>query len=194
MIYRFTLLGHRWNPAFRRMRRFDMPLFDRLFGASSRIFVLALATGLTAGCSMSVPRIFTEYKIDVQQGNVLTQDMVAQLRPGLSKDQVRYILGSPMLMDVFHGERWDYVYRLEKGSTGAVESRKFSVFFTDGVLSRVAGDVVAAQAGEAGADAVPSTRQQVVDLGSIPQDGSVQAPPPESERGFFGRMLDKVGL
>jgi len=54
--------------------------------------------------------------------------------------------------------------------------------------------VVAAQAGEAGGDVVPPTRQQVIDLGSIPEDGSVQAPPPDSERGFFGRMLDKVGL
>lgn len=176
------------------MSRFHIPAFDGHFRHSSRIILSALVVSSTLLAGCSVPRIVTEYKIDVQQGNVLTQDMVAQLRPGLSKDQVRYILGTPMLMDIFHGERWDYVYRLEKGKTGETENRKFSVFFTDGKLARVGGDVVAAQAGEAGGDVVPPTRQQVVDLGSIPEDGSVQAPPPESERGFFGRMLDKVGL
>ncbi|HCZ17273.1 MAG TPA: outer membrane protein assembly factor BamE, partial [Candidatus Accumulibacter sp.] len=46
----------------------------------------------------------------VQQGNVLTQEMVAQLRPGLSKDQVRFILGTPVLVDMFHLNRWDYFY------------------------------------------------------------------------------------
>jgi outer membrane protein assembly factor BamE len=82
--------------------------------------ILVLWT-LTA-CS-SVPRIVTEYRIDVQQGNVLTQEMVSQLRPGLSKDQVRFILGTPVLTDMFHANRWDYAYRLKKGRTGEVESR-----------------------------------------------------------------------
>ncbi len=87
---------------------------------------LLLATVLS-GCS-SVPRIVNEYKIDVQQGNVLTQEMVSQLKPGLTKDQVRFILGTPVLADVFHANRWDYVYRLQKGNTGAVETRKFTAF------------------------------------------------------------------
>ena len=144
------------------------------------------------GCS-SVPRLVTEYRIDVQQGNVLTQDMVSQLRPGLTKEQVRYILGTPLLTDVFHGDRWDYIYRLQKGKTGEVETRQFSVFFVDGKLARVGGNVVPAQGGEAGADAVPQSKQQVIDLGSIPQDGSAPVPP-EEERGFFGKMLEKVGF
>ena len=91
--------------------------------ARTAIFLVVLS-----GCS-TVPRIVNEYKIDVQQGNVLTQEMVAQLRPGLTKDQVRFVLGTPMLMDMFHAERWDYVYRLRNGATGDVEMRKFSVFF-----------------------------------------------------------------
>lgn len=176
------------------MRSLYSSALDRTFRRCSRFFCPALlvSASLLSGCS--VPRLVTEYRIDVQQGNVLNQESVAQLRPGLTKEQVRYILGTPLLMDVFHGERWDYVYRMEKGNTGVVENRKFSVFFSEGKLSRVGGDVVAAQAGEAGSDGVPQSRQQVIDLGSIPQDGSVQIPPPESERGFFGRMLDKVGL
>ena len=63
----------------------------------SRLAGTALLLAAIAGCS-SVPRIVNEYKIDIQQGNVLTQDMVSQLRPGLTKDQVRFVLGSKGLV------------------------------------------------------------------------------------------------
>jgi len=149
---------------------------------------LFLATVLS-GCS-SVPRIVNEYKIDVQQGNVLTQEMVSQLKPGLTKDQVRFILGTPVLTDVFHSSRWDYVYRLQKGNTGAVEVRKFTAFFdASDKLVRVAGDVTAAQESDATAAPVASTRE--IDLGSI--DADAVAPPVE-EQGFFGRMMESVGF
>lgn len=152
-------------------------------------FSVALLAVLVLGACSSVPRIVTEYRIDVQQGNVLTQDMVAQLRPGLSRDQVRFILGTPMLVDMFHADRWDYVYRLQKGKTGEIETRRFTVFFdADGRLYRVSGDVVAVQGNE---EPVPDVKSRVLDLGSI--DGDVPIPPPE-EKGFFGRMMEKVGL
>jgi len=150
--------------------------------------ILFLATVLS-GCS-SVPRIVNEYKIDVQQGNVLTQEMVSQLKPGQTKDQVRFILGTPVLADVFHTNRWDYVYRLQKGSTGLVEERKFTVIFdADGKLARVAGDVTAAQASDAATAPVATTRE--IDLGSI--DADAVAPPIE-EKGFFGKMMESVGF
>lgn len=149
---------------------------------------LFLATVLS-GCS-SVPRIVNEYKIDVQQGNVLTQEMVSQLKPGLTKDQVRFILGTPVLTDVFHSSRWDYVYRLQKGNTGAVEVRKFTAFFdANDKLVRVAGDVTAAQESDATAAPAASTRE--IDLGSI--DADAVAPPVE-EQGFFGKMMESVGF
>jgi outer membrane protein assembly factor BamE len=152
-------------------------------------FSVAVLAVLVLGACSSVPRIVSEYRIDVQQGNVLTQDMVAQLRPGLSRDQVRFILGTPMLVDMFHADRWDYVYRLQKGKTGEVETRRFSVFFdAEGRLYRVAGDVVAAQGNE---ESAPDVKSRVLDLGSI--DGDVPIPPAE-EKGFFGRMMEKVGL
>lgn len=148
---------------------------------------LLLATVLS-GCS-SVPRIVNEYKIDVQQGNVLTQEMVSQLKPGLTKDQVRFILGTPVLADVFHANRWDYVYRLQKGS-GTVEVRKFTAFFdANDKLVSVSGDVTPAQASDANAAPVATTRE--IDLGSI--DGDAVAPPIE-ERGFFGKMMESVGF
>lgn len=147
---------------------------------------------LLAGASAcsTVPRIVNEYKIDIQQGNVLTQDMVSQLRPGLTKDQVRYILGTPVLMDMFHANRWDYVYSLRKGNTGETERRKFSTFFdADGKLIRVAGDVTAATAADASASV---SRMQELDLGSV--GANVVAPAPADERGFFGKLFEKVGF
>jgi outer membrane protein assembly factor BamE len=148
--------------------------------------LLLFFTGCTA-----VPRFINEYKIDVQQGNILGQDMVAQLRPGLSKDQVRFILGTPVLMDIFHINRWDYVYRLRKGNVGEVELHKFSVFFDDeGKLYRVAGDVEAALDASNPSN-TPETRNREIDLGSIdPETG--EAPPPDADRGFFGRIWDKI--
>lgn len=155
---------------------------------STRFSAAVLALLLLGACS-SVPRIVTEYRIDVQQGNVLTQEMVSQLRPGLTRDQVRFVLGTPLLVDMFHADRWDYVYRLQKGRTGEVELRRFTVFFDgDGKLYRVAGDVVAEQGGE---EAAPDVKSRVIDLGSIDADAPV---PPPDEKGFFGRMMEKVGL
>lgn len=147
----------------------------------SRIARTALLVAVISGCS-SVPRIVNEYKIDVQQGNVLTQDMVSQLRPGLTKDQVRFILGTPMLMDMFHASRWDYVYRLQKGSTGEVEMRKFSAFFdASDKLVRVSGDVTPAQAGEA--SATPDSRARELDLGSVAPDSVARR---LKAKGFLG--------
>lgn len=155
----------------------------------SRFASAALLAVALSGCS-SVPRIVTEYRIDVQQGNVLTQEMVSQLRPGLTKDQVRFILGTPMLVDMFHADRWDYVYRLQKGNSGKIETRRFSTFFdADGKLVRVGGDAAAMQPGEA--NAAPEERTRMIDLGSLPE-GS--APPPPEEKGFFGKIMESVGF
>jgi outer membrane protein assembly factor BamE len=155
------------------------------------VVAVVLLVSAVGACSW-VPRPFTEYKIDIQQGNVLTQDMVAQLRPGLSKDQVRFILGTPVLMDMFHAKRWDYVYRLQKGSTGEVEMRKFSTFFgDDDRLIRVGGDVAAMQSADADTSAQPANRMREIDLGSVPE--GTEAPPIE-EKGFFGRMMENLGF
>ena len=155
----------------------------------SRLARMALLVTALCGCS-SVPRIVNEYKIDVQQGNVLTQDMVSQLRPGLTKDQVRFILGTPVLTDMFHANRWEYVYRLQQGSNGAVEIRKFSVFFdASEKLVSVSGDVMAAQAADS--SAAPESRTREIDLGSIAADSVA---PPLEERGFFGKMMESVGF
>lgn len=88
------------------------------------------------------------FKIDIRQGNYVSQDMVAQLKPGQTKDQVRFILGTPLVVDTFHSDRWDYVYRFQPGR-GTVEQRRLIVYFQDNRLVRVGGDVVAGEAQEA---------------------------------------------
>src|SRR5512144_1102071 len=105
----------------------------------SLLVVLLLAP--LAACS--VPRIpgVTPYRMEIQQGNYVSQEMVSQLKAGMSKDQVRIALGTPLLTDVFHADRWDYVYWRE-APDGKRESRKIAVFFADGKLARVDGDVV----------------------------------------------------
>jgi len=96
---------------------------------------------LLAGCS-SVPSIpgLSTYKIDIQQGNYVTQAMVSKLKPGMTRSQVRFALGTPLVVDLFRTDRWDYVYVYQKRGV-ITEYRKLAVFFEDDKLLRVEGDV-----------------------------------------------------
>jgi outer membrane protein assembly factor BamE len=107
---------------------------------------VAFSLLFAAGCGF-VPRIpgVTPYRIDIQQGNFITQDQLGQLKPGMSKEQVKMVLGTPLLTDIFHAERWDYVYWRERPGEKR-EQRKLIVFFEDGKLTRIDGDAVAAGA------------------------------------------------
>lgn len=91
---------------------------------------------------------------------MVTQEMVAQLKPGLTRDQVRFILGSPLVADMFHVDRWDYVYRFQPGR-GELQQRVLTVFFQDNKLTRVTGDVVAEDGAKADA---PKPAAQVIDI------------------------------
>ena len=91
---------------------------------------------LITGCS-SIPSVL--YKLEVQQGNIISQEMVDKLKPNMSKSQVRFILGTALVDDVFHKDRWDYVYRLVQHGN-LVEEYKLTVFFEDDKLIRTVGD------------------------------------------------------
>ena len=108
-------------------------------------FMVPLVLAL-AGCG--VPRIpgITPYKPDIQQGNYVSQDMIAQVKPGMTRDQVRFLLGTPLLTDIFHADRWDYVYWRE-AENGKRESRRVALFFNEGKLARIQGDIVSPAAG-----------------------------------------------
>lgn len=86
------------------------------------------------------PTFVQPYRPDVQQGNVVTQEMVEQLRDGMTRDQVRFLLGSPMLTSVFHHDRWDYIYHLRRGKGGEVQTRRLTVFFKDSRLASYTAD------------------------------------------------------
>jgi outer membrane protein assembly factor BamE len=87
---------------------------------------------------------FKPYKPEVQQGNVITRDMVDQIRPGMTRDQVRFMLGTPMLRDIFHEERWDYPYILTRG-TGQMQTRKLVIFFAEGHVKSFESDPMPAE-------------------------------------------------
>lgn len=93
-----------------------------------------------AGCGWLGP-----YRMEIQQGNYITQDKVSQLRPGLTREQVKFLLGTPLITDVFHPDRWDYVFVRERSNFGAQEQRRLTLFFEDDLLRRVEGDVVPAE-------------------------------------------------
>lgn len=213
-----------------------------------------------AGCSQ-VPLLpgVGPHKIDIQQGNAVTQEMVAKLQPGMTRSQVRFVLGTPLLVDPFRADRWDYFYSYAKGGE-VVEQRKLAVFFKDDKLVRVEGDVIPAKpvAAKAAADtskpvaapvkpdaakpgaakpdatkpelakaaptkpapaeatAAPAAATLTTGDGtpvgagvSVATDKAVEKPAektavakpaakaeekPKEERGFFGRMLEKIGL
>ncbi|MDB5776485.1 MAG: smpA / OmlA family protein [Herbaspirillum sp.] len=75
------------------------------------------------------------YKIDIQQGNFVSAEMLAQLKEGMTRSQVRFVLGTPQLTDIFHSDRWDYDFRLHKGNGQMIASR-VTVFFNGDSLTR----------------------------------------------------------
>jgi len=103
------------------------------------------AAALLSACKAAeiVPKIpgLEPYRMTIQQGNNLSQEMVAQLKLGMTREQVRFVLGTPLLMDVFHADRWDYVYYREIPG-GKREQRNLSVVFEKDKLVRVLGDLV----------------------------------------------------
>jgi len=195
----------------------------------------ALLPLLLGACkSLEMPKVpgITPYRMVIQQGNFISQEMVAQLKPGMTREQVRFVLGTPLVTDIFHADRWDYVfYRL--ASDGKREQRNLSVVFEKDRLARVIGDLMppeaatpqatgfdpqvkpaakpaaaapkpaaetpkpvaeapkpaaetpapAAEAPKPAAEAAPAAKEEEKKAADAPQ-----------ERGFFGRMLEKIGL
>jgi len=114
------------------------------------------------------------YKIDVNQGNFLSQDMVDKLKTGMTRPQVRTTLGTPLLQDPFRNDRWDYVY--EYSRQGKVrEHRQFTVYFVDDKLARWEGD-----------EMPPS----VVELNRAAGEKALKPEPSADDRGFFAKIFD----
>ena len=103
-----------------------------------RILLISLAMACLCACGfVGFPGV---YRIDVEQGNIVTQEMVDQLQPGMTRRQVRFILGTPLIEDPFNRDRWDYPYVKRNGRTVLSESR-LAVFLDGDKLVKYEGDL-----------------------------------------------------
>ena len=110
-----------------------------------KFLLIGLISVVSACSSLQFPGV---YKIRVEQGNVIKQEMVDQLKPGMSRDQVEYIMGTALLKDSFNGDRWDYIYTLRRGDT-LQQKHRMSIYFKDGKLTHFSGDFVPSENTEA---------------------------------------------
>lgn len=122
-----------------------------------RIVLIALAITCISACSaVGFPGV---YRIDVEQGNIVDQETADQLEPGMSKRQVRFILGTPLVEDPFNQDRWDYSYTRRNGLKVLSQSR-LTVVFTQDALSEVLGDYIPVSfGGQAPAQDAPAEEQ-----------------------------------
>lgn len=100
------------------------------------IIVLCLAVIVT-GCTRFVPVV---YKIDVEQGNIITQKDVNKIKVGMSRKQIRYALGTPLIADSFHKARWDYIFTSKKGYKKPTR-KQISIHFKNDVVTKIEGDI-----------------------------------------------------
>ena len=110
-----------------------------------RFTLIAVAAGVLAACSSfdsastKVIGVITPYKMDIVQGNVVTREQFALVKPGMSRAQVRDVLGTALLTSVFHADRWDYIFTL-KSQNAKNQQRKVSIFFKGDAVERTEGD------------------------------------------------------
>lgn len=134
-----------------------------------------------AGCSF--PGV---YKVDIQQGNVVTQDMIDQLRPGMTRKQVRFIMGNPLITDTFHANRWDYLYSIQPGGSQRQQERVSLVFDGNDQLVGLAGDFM------------PGVSRDEEIFGTSPTPSSVSEKPAQqpaqqpAERQTPGSLLEEI--
>jgi outer membrane protein assembly factor BamE len=155
-------------------------LISIIFGAS--LFI--------SGCSSlnefaeSVPEYASNlpimYRPTIQQGNVITQEMINNLKPGMSKRQVTYTLGTPGLVDSFHQNRWDYVYSIKK-NTEKREQKNLTLYFEDDRLFRIEGDYRPLPVDEM---AVADKKENVVDVPDYEPE----------KKGLVTKTLEAVGI
>jgi len=107
---------------------------------AATLLLVLIGASLVSGCGSTTSLRFPGvYRIDIAQGNIITQKQVDQLRPGLNKRQVTFILGTPLVRDTFSQSRWDYVYGFQHGGGERVQER-LTVFFKDDKLDHIEGD------------------------------------------------------
>lgn len=147
------------------------------------IILLSALVLILAGCSyLKYPNV---HKLTITQGNIIDQQMVDQLRPGLSRSQVRYILGTPLIADTFDQSRWDYFFSIKRPGQDELRER-ISIYFSDDKLAYFTGDYRPTNlnvASESAGTQSPSTSGQTPEVHSIEPsaiEASVIEPGPEA--------------
>jgi len=145
--------------------------------------------GLLALAGCSFPGV---YKIDIQQGNVVTQDMIDQLKPGMTRRQVRFIMGNPLLVDTFHANRWDYLYSIQPGG-GERQQERMSVFFNDNdQLDSLSGDFMPGVSKDQSILGAPSTAPAAAPVDNAVQPAKEAPVKPGSTLDQIQRSVDDV--
>jgi outer membrane protein assembly factor BamE len=138
--------------------------------------VLITACGSLGTTADTVVKGISPYKIDIVQGNVVTREQVAYLRPGMPRNVAQEVLGTPLLTSVFHADRWDYVFTLQRQGS-APQARRVTVFFANDVISRIEADDLPSET------EFVSTLRSGVRLGPVPplvasEEALKKFPPP----------------
>ncbi|MFB9869250.1 outer membrane protein assembly factor BamE [Vreelandella sulfidaeris] len=143
----------------------------------TQIITLSVALTVVSGCSY-----VGVYKRDIPQGNLVTQEMVSQLQPGMTQEQVTYVMGSPLLEAPFDANQWDYVFRLDKAYGGVEQRRVTLTFDPQGRLVNIEkqGDLSAPLPLNKESSMGPAT-EGIDPLDALPED-STQTPIPPSEQ------------
>lgn len=130
---------------------------------------------LVISASLLLSACFGAYKHDVQQGNIVDQERLSKVEKGMSKRDVQALLGTPLVRDKFHPNRWDYPYFLKKGRSKETTSRHITLYFEDDKLASITGDVTS---GDGSTQDTAGIRVIKIEEGA--------------EQGFFSRTLDEL--
>jgi outer membrane protein assembly factor BamE len=141
------------------------------------IYTFSFFVLFLSGCAKDkIPGV---YRINIQQGNDITQDMISQLKPGMTKNQVAYVMGTPLIIDTFHPNRWDYIYSFHPGN-GEREQRRITVYFKGETLDYLSGDT------------------RIVAREEMPQtvkvDSNVVVPLSDKKVGLIEDIKEKIGM
>lgn len=141
------------------------------FNAPNRLTALTLVAVLFSGMTVSCVKVPTPgiYKLDIQQGNVVTEDMLAKLEPNMEKRKVKFLLGTPLITDTFNEDRWDYIYSFQEGGTKRSQKHIIVIFENDR-LSRIEGDV----------------DNSAIEATPVPKSETVVSVPDKEATGIFG--------
>jgi len=156
----------------------------------ARVLTLAIALGSLTACMSGslqspeergfVSKIFSPYRPDVVQGNFISKEQMETVRVGMSKEQVKQLLGTPLLNDIFHADRWDYVFVYKRGDTQQVEQRKATLFFKGMTLASI------------DAPDLPSEKELISEIDYLRANRRPQKTAPSQAEGAAAKMAPTV--